>query len=149
MPVDRRSFFKRFVAESISAVEELKGIPQYRLDEIHKLPKEAIKAIVPVPLDGGAYLIDGACLVKRGAAGGEMSIVREFTPGEMAALRLFDGESSLESIADALPRSVTAMDDDKAFALVKRLFIELARLMVYVPEGKPDTEMAAGEGEER
>lgn len=141
MSINRRSFLKNFLAESISTIDELRGIPQYRLDEIQNLPDHILKDIVPVSRKQDTLCIKGNHLNNTNPKENAISILRTFTPKEMDALDLFNGQNSLQSIATELSKRNHTLNPEEAFVLVKTLFCDLARLMVYIPAGRHERDL--------
>jgi len=80
---------------------------------------------------------------RHGAHGGAWEVVRTFGPRESAVIAALDGRSSVESIAAEVADELD-LDDDKAFRLVRQVFVDLAAAGVVQPraahEGaRPDT----------
>ena len=146
MIVNRRNFFRNLVSESISAVEELKGIPQFRLNEIHKMPDELFRKTVPTPVQDSSYFISESKLLKITPKEKNSSFVRQLAREEMIAVSLFDGRRSIQSIAEEIVRGDDNVDAGTAYSIVRKLFIEFANLRIYVPLDKPEG-VAGTEGE--
>jgi hypothetical protein len=136
----RRSFFKKFFAESLSAIDELKGIPQFRLGEIQNLQDSILKDIVPVATAQDIYIIEGNHLLKKIPGENLPVIIRTFDPDEIFVLRLFDGQNSIQSVATKLEKRFSVLDPERSFKFVKAIFVEVAHLMLFVPAGKHEHE---------
>jgi hypothetical protein len=143
MPVDRRTFFRKFFAESISAIEEMRGIPQFRLDEIESLPIPVLEEIVPTSVGQDDFCIRGNRLIDNTSRESPPKTIRTFTADEMEVLDLFDGRRSLRAVARELSAENRELDPEQAFALASRLFCDLARRMVYIPAGGHDRDSGA------
>jgi hypothetical protein len=128
----RRGFFRRLVAETISTVEEARGVPQLRLDQIGAQPDDVIGAMVPEWNLSGEIRLHDTRLVRVGRDGTPGATLLELGPLQLRLLALFDGRHDVDAIATAWAEA-NGLPIDEAFAQVKRLFLPLAELAVLVP----------------
>lgn len=133
MAMSRRAFFKSIARETTSLTDELKGIPQCRLDELSLLPTERLERICPVILPDVKILIDGQRL--RALRKGEPKPIPLLEHESEAAFLLsqFDGLSTLRVISERLA-SKTKKDFDRAFDRVRAAFLRLVDLGLSVPK---------------
>jgi hypothetical protein len=128
----------------VSAIDELRGNPQFRLDEIESLPLHVLRDMVPVQVPQSSFRIVGSHLLAQHLAGKAPVIIRAFSPEEVYALTMFNGHNSLRSIADAIGVNTQDRNADRVFSRVVKLFAELARIMLFVPREKHERETESG-----
>lgn len=125
----RRGFFQAFAVEALSAVREVNGIPQCRVEELYELPDAVLARMVPTPGPPGPFRCEEGRVVRVDERG-RVTPVRVFTESEDRALRLFDGRRSLGAIAAELSEG---RGRDEAFRVARVLFCDLAQWLVFVP----------------
>ena len=133
----------------MSALAEINGTPQYRLDEIHELSDDVVGSFVPIRFEKSAFVIDNRYLLRKVKEGEAPPVVREFTADEAAALKLFDGARSIRSIAELLSQNIPSLSCSSSFSLVRALFEELSPLMVFIPKNKPEASEPSGDASGR
>jgi hypothetical protein len=131
----RRGFFRALAAQAMSAAEELRGKPQFRLDDIDSLPDDVIAALVPVWHRQGPVRLVGNRLVRLGTDGAPQTLL-DLGPEQMRLLSLFDGFRNVGQIANAWTAE-TGLSEPQARVDARRLFVLLAKLMVMVPAEPP------------
>jgi hypothetical protein len=130
---NRRNFFRSFIAETISFIDEIKGTPQLRLDDLKTLPDDILKGMVPVFNKAFPSRIEDGQLLVQGKDG-------EFRPycllDERHAyiLTCFDGNHSITGMANLLVAEFQ-LDPDAAYAEVKTFFLRLAEAGICHPAG--------------
>ena len=96
----KRSFLKSFLAETISIIEEFRGIPQHRIDELGKVPDHIFKNMVPViNVNKSSRLEDGWLLLKDDTDGEFVRSYR-FKNHEEYIFSRFDGDHSISGICN-------------------------------------------------
>lgn len=133
-PVSRRRFFRAFLGEASSLLAEASGIPQRRLDALAELPDRMLEEMVPCAGSMEILRWEENRLVRVGPEASASEVVCAFSALECCALGLFDGRHTLGQVADELARRPELGERGAAFAMAKRLFCDLARLMVFVPQ---------------
>ena len=129
----RRHFFRSFLGEAVSAVDEIRGRPQLSIDDIGRLPDSVLRTMRPVRDALGPYLIEQGQLL-RGEPGdpARRQIVYVFESWELDVLARFDGRSTLDAIAQAHATS-HKIDVETAYKRAKSLFVALASYLVCRP----------------
>ena len=135
----RRGFFRRFAAEAMSTVREMRGIRQFRLSEIHMRPEHVIAAMVPSQPRLGRIRVQGNLLVQCRRDGTPEANLMELGEQHTRLLSHFDGVRSVSQIARDWAAE-TGLPEAEAFAQVKSFFLPLAKLAVLVPISAPEPE---------
>jgi hypothetical protein len=131
----RRGFFRAFAGQVMSAAEELRGKPQFRVGDIDALPEHVLAALVPVWHRQGPIRLTGNLLVRLGTDGAPQTLL-ELGPQQVRLLSLFDGVRNVGQIANVWAAE-TGISEDQAGMDVRRLFVFFAKLMVVVPSSPP------------
>jgi len=128
----RRHFFRSFLGEAVSAIDEVRGRPQFSVDEIGRLPDSILRRMRPVMESQGPYSIeqDRLLLTEKGTT--ERKAVYTFEAWELDVIARFDGASNLDAIARA-HASAQNVDFAVAYQRARSLFVALSSYMVCRP----------------
>lgn len=130
---NRRNFFCSIIAETFSIVEEIRGTPQLRLDELKTLPDDILGGMVPVYNKAIPSRIENGRLLIQGKNGEFRSYCR-LAEREEYILTCIDGNHSITGIGNCLIADFQ-LDQDAAYAEVKNLFLRLAEAGICHPAG--------------
>jgi hypothetical protein len=134
MSIDnRRNFFRSLIAEAISLVDEIKGTPQLRLNELKTIPDDILGGMVPVFNKAIPSRIEGGQLLVQGKSG-KFRPYCQLTEREEYILTCFDGNHSITGICNSLMADFQ-LNQDAAYARVKNLFLQLAETGICHPAG--------------
>ena len=129
----RRHFFRSFLGETVSAVDEIRGRPQLSIDEIGRLPDSILRTMRPVRDVLGPYSIEqGQLLWSEPGGAARKTVVYAFESWELDVLGRFDGRSTLDAIAQAHATSQN-IDIETAYKRARSLFVALASYLVCRP----------------
>lgn len=133
--LSRRGFFKSMMGEVVSAVEEYRGTPQFRLSDLWELPDEMVARIKPVTVARVDIVIDGGHVW--GIMVDQKKRVSLFEAKE-ENLFVFERMNKDLTIGEIGKNLSNAMhwDEAEAFLFVKRLFLSLVESRVCVPGNK-------------
>lgn len=141
--VSRRQYFHSLFADAVAAVDELRGKPHFRLDEIGQLPDSVLRDMTPVVFQGMTLDIgdtpnseDGWLLLQKSPDAPRERHMRLTAPQKYAVER-FDGKHSVAAIC-AETESAFDLSPDAALELVKALFVTLAANGVCHPLDRPE-----------
>jgi hypothetical protein len=129
----RRRFFRSFLAEAAGFVDEIRGNPQFRLEDLALLPAEVLAAMRPVMLPG--FRLEEGRLVGPAAEGGVTVCPLDET--ERWIVARFDGRRTIAEIGDGAALKFE-VDPAAAQQNVRAVFLTLARSVICVPSGKPE-----------
>lgn len=129
----RRSFFHLLAAEVISFVQEIKGIPQMRLNELHLLSDDIIKKMVPVFTKDVSIQIRENRILKYNKKTESYCEMRHLDKHEAFIIKFFHGEYPIEKIALQLSIEFE-LEKDVAYQKIKILFTDLAKCMIIYPK---------------
>lgn len=130
----RRHFFRSFLADTISAFDEVRGQRQMSLNDLDKLPDDILRKMAPVRETFGPYAVEQNQLVALGTEGRALRVIHVLDDWEIHVWQQFDGMSTI----DAISRQHTlthGVQPDEAYQRVKSLFIALSSYMVCRPSG--------------
>ncbi len=130
----RRSYFKSFLAEAISIVEELSGKPQLLLDDLERVPEDVMRSMVPVFNMARPSMIEDGWLLVREIKNGEFTRYHELQGHEGSILECFDGNHSISGVCNHLEAEFQ-LPPDVAFSLVKDVFVKLSKVALCHPAG--------------
>jgi hypothetical protein len=133
----KRCFFRSFVAETFSLVDETRGRPQMSIGDLDKVPDQIFEEIVPVRHNDSGYSIDGDRLLRLDRKSKQQELCHTFDPTEMSILHRFDGAHTIGQLADGLSAD-TGADRQECYRRVRLLFILLAKRMVFLPSSAHD-----------
>lgn len=140
----RRRFFRSFLGELAGFVDEVRGVPQYRLDGIAELPEEVLLGIRPVMMEHSK--VEDGCVLGAGRDGP----VPVFTLDEVGKWMVarFDGQRSNAEIARCAELEL-GLESEAAQQRVLALFLVLARKGVCVPSDAPQQKRGDRSGQAR
>ena len=130
----KRSFFKSFLIEFLSMAEEFNGIPQYRVDELEKVPDHILKDMVPVVNVNKPSRIEDNWILLKDVTNGTFKRYYKLKNYEGYMFRCFDGNHSISGICNLLEVEFS-LDSEEAYAQTKSLFIRLAQAGLCHPVG--------------
>jgi hypothetical protein len=135
--VNRRQYLHSLLANALAAVDELRGEPHFRLDEIGSLPDSVLRAMTPVTFQGAALNVEDGWLLLRKSPAEPLKRHMPLSAPQIYALGRFDGQ---HSIADICAETAAAFELPPGTAgnLVKSLFVTLAGNGVCHPLGRPE-----------
>jgi hypothetical protein len=129
----RRRVFHALTRELRTAVEELRGVRHFRLDQLADCSDERLATVVPTWRSHGPVRVVDNRLVKCEADGSVSSVLFELSESQRRLLVLFDGVRSLACIGQDWAVE-TGLPRQDAFAQAKRLWLPLAELGILVPQ---------------
>jgi len=133
---NRRRFFRSLAREGLSAVDELRGIPQGKLEDLPKLSGEQLAQLVPAIAEGVEILPgEEAVRARRPKDAAPVELFR-MDPATILLFNSFDGTKTLGDCAAELA-AATGWPPERSFAAAKGLFLHLTRLRVCVPQNAP------------
>jgi hypothetical protein len=137
MMVDRRDFFRCLLSEGSALFDEIKGNQQLRLGEIHLLPDDAVRKVVPCLDLTGNFVIHRRFVMERQKTGGVMKAIFEFDDQEYHILNLMDGRRTIEAISKIVEAD-RGVEDKTAYHRVRSLFIRLVKGGLCRPSNSRD-----------
>jgi hypothetical protein len=135
--VNRRQYLHSLFADALAAVDELRGEPHFRLDEIASLPDSVLRAMVPVPFPGAALSVEEGWLLLRKNPAESLKRHLPLSAPQIYALGRFDGQHSIAEIC-AETEAAFELSPSMAGELVKTLFVTLAESGVCQPLDRPE-----------
>ncbi len=132
--VSRRGFFRRFMKETVSLADEVRGKPQMRLDDLDGLPDDELRAVVPVLSPAGRWRVEEGRVLARFGPGGDFIEVCRLDDVAAVMLDAMDGARTVEEVAWQVVDRVGASWSD-AWPGVRERFLTLARRGVCRPRG--------------
>ena len=137
--LSRRQYLRSLFADAAAAVDELRGQPHYRLDEIGSLPDPVLRAMAPVAFHGTVLSVEDGWLLLRKSPDALPKRHMPLTAPQIYAVERFDGRHSIADIS-AATASAFALPSGVAGDLVKSLFVTLARNGVCHPLARLEDE---------
>ena len=128
----RRSFYREFLAETISLFEEIHGKPQMRLKQIDAVPDDVVRCMVPVLNPNHLIRVENNHISVLNHKTGAIRVTVELNSEEIFILENFDGYMTIEDIAECV-ESEFGMEHEKAFQQVKETFFMLTKRMICHP----------------
>ena len=135
--VSRRQYLRSLFADAVAAVDELRGEPHFRLDEIGSLPDSVLRVMVPVAFQGTALCVEDGWLLLRKAPDASPERCMPLTAPQRYAAERFDGRHSIADIC-AATESAFGIPPDTAGEIVTSLFVTLAQDGICHPLDKPE-----------
>lgn len=135
--VSRRQYLRSLFTGAAAVVDELRGEPHFRLDEIGSLPDSVLRAMAPVAFQGTDLILEDGWLLLRKDPDASPERCMPLTAPQIYAVERFDGRHSIADIC-AATESAFGIPPDIAEELVKSLFVTLARNGICHPLGKPE-----------
>jgi hypothetical protein len=132
----RRAFFRWLARESATKLDEMRGRPQMRLNELRALPIAELAVLEPGVLPGIQILPEATRVLAR--LPGRPEPVPLFTTEPML-LAIFNRFNGLMTIAEVAEAVCIEMGEpaEKAFGHTRGLFLHLAELGVCAPFNLP------------
>jgi hypothetical protein len=130
--VSRRQYLYSLFADAMAAVDELRGEPHFRLDEIGSLPDSVLRAMVPVADQGMILSVEDGWLLLRKSPDAPRERRIPLTEPQGYALDRFDGRHSIADIC-AETESAFGLSPAASSSLVKSLFVTLAQKGICHP----------------
>lgn len=130
--VSRRQYLHSFFADALAAVDEFRGEPHFRLDEIGSLPDAVLHAMVPVVFQGMALDTEDGWLLLRKNPDAPYERHMRLTAPQRYAVARFTGH---HAIADICTETASAfrLSSEAASDLVTSLFVTLAQKGICHP----------------
>lgn len=130
-PLGRRGFFRAFVGEMASFLDDLKGRPQFRLDDLSTARLSELEMLMPAIRAGIEIRIGEETLdaLKAGKA------ITLFTrdPLTEAVFNRFNGRKSLGDIAEEIHAAMPGVERETALEHARTLFLSLVEQGVCAP----------------
>jgi len=131
----RRRFFKQLARESLTFVDEIRGIPQCRLSDLQKLPDQTISKIIPQVSPGVQIIVEDGQVRARIPGRKELKVLFGLEGPELEVFNQFNGINTVAQITEHLAR-LRGVSGDEVLPRVRALFFRLAQESVCVP-GNP------------
>ncbi len=129
---NRRGFFRSFLGEAASLLDEARGIPQYRLDNLWNLSDEVTARIKPAMVPNIEILIADDQVHARSRGKKEAFAIFRCEPQAGFVFNRFNGQNTIGQISIELAKAFS-WDEADAFSYTREFFLRLARLRVCVP----------------
>ncbi len=130
----RRSFFRKLAGEVASYEEETRGVVQYSLSELDRLPPERLAGLIFQVAEGWEVFNDGPKVCAR-SQGGELELFSAGSPAAVIFERI-DGRASVREVAAAVAAALGCAEQ-AAFEQTRELLVGLARHAICVPINAP------------
>jgi len=130
--VGRRAFFRQFFVDVIVGIDELRGRPHIKIDDIVQSPDSILKKVIPVLDTYRSHRIEKRVILKQDRKSGEFHEAYSMNPHEEFFLRYFDGQHTLEKIA-RLGVTEFGLKNDDSYDSVKTLFCNLLKKRICQP----------------
>ena len=128
----RRSFYRKFLAETLSLFEEIHGKPQMRVKQIDTVSDDVARRMIPVFNNNQLYRVENNYIFLRDYKTGVHRKIIQLKPREIFIIENFDGYMTIENIA-GLVESEFKIEYEEAFQQVKETFFMLAKRMICHP----------------
>ena len=132
----RRNFFRSLAREAAVRADEMRGIPQMRLDQLDQLPDEVLAELVPGVAPGVQILPDDDFVRGRIPGVAEPVVLFRHAPAELYVFNRFNGRNRLGQVAEEWAAE-TASEYSRAFGFTRAIFLGLVRLRACVPMNNP------------
>jgi len=130
--VRRRNFFRSLAREAVVRADEMRGVPQMRLDQLDQLPEEVLARLIP-GIAPGVQILPGEDVVRGRVPGVEEPLVLFWrAPAELFVFNRFNGRNRLGQVAEEWAAE-TGTEYARAFGFTRAIFLGLVRLRVCVP----------------
>jgi len=131
--IKRRSFFLHLVGTAFDTIEEIRGIkPHLVLSELHTLPNEKIRKIIPKIQRDVAYLSKDGWIVYRDEKANIEESIYKLNPIEQAIFAQFSGLKNIDQISHEIAEKYK-LEIDKATQMTENLFLHLVKYFVCIP----------------
>jgi hypothetical protein len=131
----RRHFFKQFARESLTFVDEIRGIPQCRLSDLHKLPDNVVLNLIPQVCPGVQILVEDGQVRARIPGREESKTLFALEDPDLEIFNQFNGINTIAQVAQNLA-GLHSCNPDDMLPRVRGLFFRLAQQSICVP-GNP------------
>ncbi|MDR1489921.1 MAG: hypothetical protein LBS65_05465 [Desulfovibrio sp.] len=135
--VNRRQYLHSLFSEALAVVDELRGKPHFRLDEIGSLPDAVLRKMVPVVYQGITLGMEDGWLLLQKSPDAPYERHMPLTARQKYIISRFDGRHSIADIC-AVTESEFDLSSDAAAGLVKSLFVALAQNGICHPLDSPE-----------
>ena len=133
--VGRRGFFRSLAGETIAFFEELRGKPQFRLDDLGQFPDEELAQIMPKMRPDVEIIVAEGHISARLPKKGEVIFLFDREPANTFVFNRFNGRTTMRQIGTELAAALS-WEEERSFAHVRSFFLRLVHLRVCVP-GNP------------
>lgn len=130
--MERRRFFRQFLAESVSYCEALSGKPQMRLADLWTVPDSVLADLAPAVIADFELVDVDTRLCARNKGSGRVIDLGTADDSRAFAVRCFDGSATAAAVASRVSEQY-GCDSTHAFSLVKEIFLKTVRLGVCLP----------------
>ena len=131
----RRRFFKQLARESLTFVDEIRGIPQCRLSDLHKLPDDVVLKLVPQVCPGVQILVEDGQVRARIPGREALKGLFSLEDPALEIFNQFNGMNTIAQVAENLAQ-LHGPGVDEMLPRVRALFFRLAQQSICVP-GNP------------
>lgn len=129
----RRDFFRSLLRDTIVLAHEAQGRPQLRLSDLGRLPEDRLREVVPEVVFGAEVTVEGAAAVVLPPGSTDEAAGLPIGPPEaVRAAEMFDGETPLGQVADALAEEL-GMEPQAALSIVRGAFLAMVDARACVP----------------
>jgi hypothetical protein len=135
--VNRRQYLRSLFANTLAAVDELRGEPQFRLDEIASLPDAVLHGMTPVVFQGMTVRTADGWLLLQKSPDAPFERLTPLTGPQAYAVNRFDGSHSVAVICAEMEPAF-GLSSEAASDLVKSLFVTLAENGICHPRDRPE-----------
>ncbi len=135
--VSRRQYFHSLLAGALGIVDELRGRPHFRLDEIGSLPDAVLRGMTPVVCREITLSIEEGWLLLRNGLDGHFTRHMPLSARQIYILNCFDGRHSIADICGIM-EAVFELSADAAAGEVRSLFATLAQQGICHPMESPE-----------
>jgi len=135
--MERRDFFRSVLGDVAAFADELAGRPQFQISELWSLPDDALAKIIPAVHPQAEILVGADHVAARVPQNTEPVFLFGQEPTEAFVFNRFNGMTPIAEIADEVVGGF-GETPERAFAIVKGLFLRLVRLRVCVPANPID-----------
>ncbi|MDO8589615.1 MAG: hypothetical protein Q7T82_21530 [Armatimonadota bacterium] len=138
--INRRSFLKSLISETIAAFEEAHGKPNYKLADLWTVSDETLGQMTPALAEKTLVDRSEGRLTVRAANDDQAGYCVQADSPQSFIIDHFDGNASLLSISSQLARQ-WSMQSDSAFETAKKVFLALVRRGLCAPRNAhPDAD---------
>jgi len=128
----RRSFYRKFLAETLSLFEEITGKPQMRVEQIDTVPDDVVRQMIPVFNNNNTYYIENKHIFLNDYKTGELRETIDLDSVELFIIENLDGYMTIEDLAE-LVENKFRMEQQTAFQQVKETFFMLTKRRICHP----------------
>ncbi|WP_310600607.1 PqqD family protein [Desulfobulbus sp.] len=133
----RRVYLHSLLAGAVAAVDELRGKPHFRLDQLETLPETVLHGMVPVVHRDQRIRIEDGWLLTQERGEADFGRCLRLDARQEYAVNRFDGQHALGGICELLAAEF-GISRQTAAATVRQLFVALAQQGICHPAGRPE-----------